>query len=222
VVRPGRFAPRTGRAYPDTVVGYDLYNELRIGIPEWPAWERLAAEAVEVIRPIDPDTPIYISGTDMSNPTGYTYAEPMPFGDNTVYSFHFYAPHAFSHQKIMVRSEHDSFVYYPGWVPQIDWSNRELCGKGELRWWDRWMLAASVYQVLSFQARHDVAVHCGEVAPIGYSKPSAAEASAMWTRDALDWMERHHISWHLWNQGFGLTIEDVADEVVPRWRASQE
>ncbi len=202
--------------HPDVVVGYDLYNELKVRKPLWHTWDKLATEAIEVIRPIDPNTPIYISGVEMSNPSGYFEAAPIE-QENLVYSFHFYAPHSFSHQKIFRASTNDAFVFYPGWIPQIDWKNNEVYGKSPLQWWDRWTIAASMWPVLKFAAANDVAFHCGEVAPIGYSRKKASDSSGLWTRDAIDVLEQHGIPWHLWNQGFGLVIEPVADVAKAHW-----
>ncbi len=202
--------------YSDVVVGYDLYNELRVRKEGWHTWDLLATEAIEVIRPIDQNTPIYISGVDMSNPSGYLFAKPIE-QENLIYSFHFYAPHSFSHQKIFRASTNDAFVFYPGWIPQIDWKNKEVYGKAPLQWWDRWVIEASMFPVLEFAARYDVSLHCGEVAPIGYSRKKASESSGFWTQDSLDVLESYGIPWHLWNQGFGLVIEPVAEDVFERW-----
>jgi|GEM_PF-2505899 len=209
------------RDYPDVVVGYDLYNELKVNKKNWKSWDKLASEVIPMIREIDPDTPVYISGVDMSNPSGYLYAEPMEAaGDNAVYSFHFYAPHSFSHQKIFRTSPASPFVFYPGWIPVVDWKKKTAYGAGELYWWDRWTLQASMLPVLEFSARHHVAFHCGEIAPIGYSKPKASDGAGLWTRDALDTLEQYGMAWHLWNQGFGLLIDEVAEETIPRWKTS--
>lgn len=206
--------------YPDVVVGYDLYNELTVRKEDWAPWKKLAEQTIRGIRAIDTKTPIYISGVDMSNPSGYIFAEPMD-GDNLIYSFHYYAPHAFSHQKILTTSTWEPYVFYPGWIPRIDWAKRRVYGEGSFLWWDRWTIQAAMAPVLEFSARHGVAIHCGEFAPIGYSQHVASEASASWTVDVMDVLSQNGISWHLWNQGFGLTIKPVAREVNARWERAK-
>ncbi len=209
------------KQYPGTVIGYDLYNELRLKTHEWDKWAPIAELAIARIRKVDTTTPIYAGCTDMSNATGY-HATKLLSDPNVIYSFHHYAMHSFTHQNIFRHKPREAFVFYPGWTPLIDWGAKQTYGDAELLWWDRWSMAASVYPALKFAAKNKVNMHCGEFAPVGWSKPRAAEASMLWTIDAMDLFEQRNIVWHLWNKGFGLTIDQVKDKVTDVWQTRNQ
>jgi hypothetical protein len=203
--------------YPGTVIGYDLYNELRLKTEEWDTWQPIAEKAIARIRSIDKTTPIYAGCTDMSNATGY-HATKKLSDHNAIYSFHHYAMHSFTHQNIFRHVPREAYVFYPGWTPMIDWGAKQTYGDAELLWWDRWSMPASIWPALKFAAQNKVNLHCGEFAPVGWSKPRAAQASMLWTIDAMDMLEQRNIVWHLWNKGFGLTIDEVKDKVTQVWQ----
>lgn len=201
----------------DTVIGYDLYNELRLKTHEWDKWQPIAEMAIARIRKVDQRTPIYVGCTDMSNATGY-HATKKLSAPNLIYSFHHYAMHSFTHQNIFRHKPREAYVFYPGWTPLIDWGAKQTYGNTEMLWWDRWSMPASVWPALKFAAKNNVPMHCGEFAPVGWSKPRAAQASMLWTVDAMDMLEQRNIVWHLWNKGFGLTIEEVNEKVSKIWQ----
>lgn len=200
----------------DTVIGYDLYNELRLKTHEWDKWQPIAEKAIARIRSIDRTTPIYVGSTDMSNATGY-HATRKLSDANVIYSFHHYAMHSFTHQNIFQHNPREAYVFYPGWTPLIDWGAKQTYGDADLLWWDRWSMPASVWPALRFAAQNKVFLHCGEFAPVGWARPVAAEASMIWTMDAMAMLEQRNIVWHLWNKGFGLVIPEVKDKVTQIW-----
>ena len=205
------------QSYKDTVIGYDLYNELRLRTEQWDEWQPIANQTIRRIRAIDNTTPIYSGCTDMSNATGYHATK--KFEDaNVIYSFHHYAMHSFTHQNVFRHNPREAYVYYPGWTPLIDWSAKQTYGDADLLWWDRWSMPASIWPALKFAAKNKVFLHCGEFAPIGWSRPYAAQASMLWTMDAMAMLEQRNIVWHLWNKGFGLTIDQVKEKVTKVWQ----
>lgn len=203
----------------EAVAGYDLYNELHIKPGTFPVWADLAQRTIAVIRANDPETPIYVTGSDMANPSGYFDA--MPLDDpNIVHSFHFYTPHSFTHQMVQSRGRSGSaYLFYPGWITPMDWTEATHFGGGGLGWYDRWTLGAAMLPVFEFQTRHDLPLHCGEFGVIGYANPRAPVSGRLWTRDTVDWLERYRIGWHIWNMGFGLRHPGVMEDMLQRWQA---
>lgn len=203
--------------YPDVVVGYDIYNELKVRNPGWPGWNKLANECIEVIRKNDPKTTIYVTGLDMANASGYKGAKPVN-DKNVRYSFHMYAPHSYTHQKIHYKDTSEPFAFFPGWIPVMDWGGKTHYGKAPFTWWDRWELAACNLLVIEFSVKYNVEMHCGEFGVIGYSKKKGGPSAMLWTRDTMDFLERYGMNWHLWNMGFGLCIPEVKEEMFKRWQ----
>ncbi|MBN2712763.1 MAG: cellulase family glycosylhydrolase [Planctomycetes bacterium] len=203
--------------YPGVVVGYDIYNELKVKTSKagWDSWSGLANKVITEIRKHDAKTPIYMTGICMANPEGFTFAQPI--AQDAVYSFHYYLPHSFTHQKIDHKSSRAPFAFYPGWLPGYDWGKTHY-GPGRMDWWDRWSIGAGMWPVFQFAAQNKVRMHCGEVAPIGYCKEKASKSAAYWTQDSIDWLERYQFDWNLWNQGFGLNIPEVVPVVEKAWK----
>lgn len=206
---------RIGAEFPGTVAGYDLYNELLVR-HDWDGWSRMATRAIAAIRRHDASARIYMTGLVMANPEGFAQARPLA-RDDVSYSFHFYRPHGFTHQKMHARQVQDPYVFYPGWIPEMDWKGKTHIGRTAFAYWDRWALGEAMLPVLAFAARNRVAVHCGEFGVIGYCKDQAMASAARWTGDSIAWFERQGMPWHLWNKGYGLCVPDVVPVVEAGW-----
>jgi endoglucanase len=211
-----------GSRYPDVVAGYDLYNEMHIKPGSFSLWAELVDRTAGVIRANDQATPLYVTGTDMANTSGFFDVRPVS-DDNVVYSFHFYTPHSFSHQMIQTRGQAGSaYLFYPGWITPMDWSAGTHFGAGGLGWYDRWNLGAGMLPIFEFQSLYNLPVHCGEFGVIGYSTPQAPASGRLWTRDTVDWLERYRMGWHIWNMGFGLRHPGVKEDIYNRWQEEQQ
>jgi hypothetical protein len=197
--------------YRDVVVGYDLLNEPHSDHWEWISY---ADEILKAIRKVDPHTPAFIECIGGADPGGFWAMTPMA---NVVPSFHFYWPHSFTAQKSFNGNTSFPYVFYPGWIPPIDWGG-EYYAEGHLQWWDRWQVGATMLPVFEYIARYKKPAHCGEFAPVGYVIPKASYSGKLWSRDVIDYLERYDISWHLWTCGWGINIPEVAAEVESRWQ----
>jgi aryl-phospho-beta-D-glucosidase BglC (GH1 family) len=81
--------------YLDVVWGYDLFNEPVA--PSISAWMNIAVQIIDTIRAIDATRYIIYE----ESPWALTLTKPLPSNyTNIIYSFHFYAPLAFTHQGI--------------------------------------------------------------------------------------------------------------------------
>lgn len=96
-------------------VAFDLLNE--IVLPSSDPWNKLAAECVSVIRAIDPDRLLIIGGNNYNSI--YELKNISLYDDpNIAYTFHFYEPILFTHQKA-------------GWMPYLVHYNQTLDYPGE-------------------------------------------------------------------------------------------
>ena len=209
---------RIAANYPEAVAGYDLYNELGVKEGAEFRWREIARQCVERIRKNDPHTPIYVTGMDGANPSGYFNYMP-PEDGNLVVTFHFYTPHSLTHQKTSTRIDNDPFVFYPGYAPRMDWKKRIHYGGSTVDWFDRWTLAAILLPVWETGISTGRPLHCGEFAVVGYANASAENSAFLWTRDVCELFRHADVSWHLWNQGFGLGNRKVREFIFQLWNS---
>ena len=203
--------------YPDVIIGYDLYNELGVKEGAEVRWREIAQLCINQIRKNDSHTPIFMTGMDGANPSGYFNYSP-PNDKNSVVTFHFYTPHSLTHQKTSTRINNDPFVFYPGYAPLVDWKKRIHYGGVTVDWFDRWTLCAILLPVWETGITTGLPLHCGEFAVVGYANASAENSAFLWTKDVCELFRHADVSWHLWNKGFGLCNRQVQEYIHTRWR----
>ena len=98
------------------IYGYDLVNELnqrrRSDVTDY--WN-LQREAAEIVRSIDPVTPIIVGANLMENPSAFEYLSPLRM-DNVIYQVHMYEPGAFTHDRVHPeeqKAKPDPTIAYP-------------------------------------------------------------------------------------------------------------
>ncbi len=114
------------------IVGYNIINE---PVPEWAAdkpnewnpreyssWAEsikgtprdlnaFYSKVVKAIRTVDRNTPIILDSGSFASPRAFQNLKPVQ-DDGTIYSFHFYEPHLYTHQM-----KTTSPIEYPGEIP---------------------------------------------------------------------------------------------------------
>ncbi len=202
---------------------FELLNEITAPDPE--SWNVLAARAVETIREADTDRTIVV-GTNMWNQAA-TFADLRPIDDdNLIYTFHFYDPIMFTHQRARWMPEmvyYNRTVPYPGRPPELreaanraaaegnDFVAERLAKQADFygdRAHDRDMLAEFVAPALKFRDYNDVEIYCGE---FGVIHLAPAEDRLRWLRDTLGLFEAEEIGWSVWTykgKGFGTVDKE--------------
>lgn len=204
--------------YPEIIVGYDLYNEPGAKWGSEKIWNELETRCIAAIRKHDAKTPIYLTGIDMGNPSGYFSYLPPEFNGTRVVTFHFYTPHSFTHQKVSQNNAQAPGVFYPGYVPE----GRKVYLYGDaLLWFDRWSLGAALAPILEFHAEFRLPMHCGEFGVVGWANRSSEASAICWTRDVTEILEHAGFSWHLWNGGFGMGNRFVRKYMHELWQNAE-
>jgi len=135
------------------------------------AWNQLHQLALAQIRHVDADRWVILEPAwgDPNN-----FADLAPNGDaKTVYSFHCYGPHYFTHQGVGDYPAAGT-VHYPGVTRDSPWTPEQA--------WNKAALAAGMQPALDYAAAHSVRMMVGE---LGCTRAAPPADRAAWVADAM-------------------------------------
>jgi aryl-phospho-beta-D-glucosidase BglC (GH1 family) len=175
-----------------TIVGYELLNEpnMQEQIKNTPSdWNLLAKKLTSAIREVDTYHTIIVGPIQWSNPNGFTNLEPT--GDpNTLYTFHMYMPHQFTHQGVW---DSTIGIQYPGMI-----NNQK---------WDKEALINAMKPAIEFQRKNNLPrLYVGEFSSIIWAPD---KSSYNYLRDLLEIFEVEGWDWayHAYREWFGWSLE---------------
>ena len=165
----------------DIIAGYDLLNEPKPLNPKDNPWPEMAQHLVEVIREVDPDTPIIVE-----------WFLTLPFavyGKNIIYSFHFYDPWEYTHSQVSFAHSFTNLCY-PGAIDGL--------------WWDKEQLRNVLRPYLEFQKQNRARIFIGE-----FSVAAWAPGGAQYLQDCVDLFEEYGWDWtyHAFREWSGWSVE---------------
>lgn len=168
------------------IYAYDLVNEPVQAIPSDCDYWELQRRAAEVVRAIDPDTPIMIESNESNRPQTYPYLSPLRM-DNVIYKAHMYFPLSYTHQRL---HRTGPVVHYPGIID------------GEM--WNRAKIKATLQPVRDFQLRHNCKIYIGEFSAIVW-----APGADQYIRDCISVFEEYGWDWtfHAFREWNGWSVE---------------
>jgi hypothetical protein len=179
------------------LIGYDFLGEPH-GSNEVEFWYgRLLPEIVKAVREVDRDSYVIVESVPWALAEGYRNMKPLD-DPKVVYSFHFYAPHGYTHQGVGPgRAETAARLTYPGVLQMFPGSSKI--------WWDKEQLRRYVQPVRAFQQKYGARVLVGEVGVIRW-----APGGAQWLSDAISlfeelgwsWCFHSYGGWNGWNPTF--------------------
>ncbi len=174
----GRLARRL-KSYP-ALQAYDLINEpvVRDAPPPRQAqdhWHDLALAIARELRSADPETPLMIEPAPWGLPSSFQHTQPLGL-PGLVYSFHFYEPHAFTHQGL---PGEPAAMAYPG------------------QGWDRPRLSQALADARRFAAEHQVPMFVGEFSCVRWAPASSCPR---YIADSLTLFQAEGWGWayHCW------------------------
>ena len=154
-------------------------------------WRDLAMAMTRAIRDQDPDSVIIFEPSPWGLPKGFSDLTPLPFS-GVVYSFHFYEPHALTHQGL---DNHQAAISYPNQTTS------------------RADLSHAMEPVRAFARKYAVPILVGEFSIVRWAP---GDSSARYLNDALDLFEAEGWSWtyHSFREYEGWDAE--LDQALPR------
>ncbi|MBN2386060.1 MAG: cellulase family glycosylhydrolase [Anaerolineales bacterium] len=202
----------------DLPLVYELLNE--VVLPDSAPWNALAHQTVAAIRAIDPQGQIMIGGNNY-NAAAELKNIALLDDPNVGYTFHFYEPQLFTHQKahwVQAAVDYDQTLEYPGaYVGLADFLERAPQHRDLFAWqvgWplDRALLLEFLQPALDFARQTRRNLYCGEFGVIESAPPASR---LRWHADLLDILRQHGIGRAVWSyklMDFGLV--NAAGEVV--------
>lgn len=189
------------RRYRDNpaIIGYDLLNEPHTKL-ETSVWQKkLVPRLIRAIREIDSETWIVFEPSPWGLPDAYErgltpLTDPRPGQPRILYSFHFYAPHNYTHQGIGGRP---STGAYPGMLKMFPTSPTIH--------WDADQLRKYVRSAIAFKQRHTVRMFVGEFGVTRWALGAATwvqDVTALLEAEGLDWAYHSYAGWNGWNPTF--------------------
>lgn len=197
---------------------FELLNE--VVLPDSGPWNRLVHRTVEAIRAISPRSCIMV-GSNRYNAASELSNLELLDDPNVCYTFHFYEPLLFTHQKapwVRVAMEYDQPLEYPGsFVGLKEFLQRAPEYRAAYEWLvdrplDRELLRAFLQPAHDFVRETGRELYCGEFGVIDHADPGSRRR---WHADMLALLREDGIGWAVWSykqMNFGLV--DGAGEVV--------
>ncbi len=196
-------------------VMFELLNE--IVEPNSERWNKLSQRAIAAIREIDSERVIIMGGNNYNSVTTLKELDHIE-DDNLVYTFHFYEPHIFTHQKASweppmreLRFE----VSYPSGTEDYNrylkqsevfrrnYSFEERIGKDYIR--------KLLQPALEFIRERNVPLYCGEYGVIDLAP---IESNIRWHEDVCDILLEYGIGRAVWNYKLmSFPMVDASSEV---------
>ncbi len=196
---------------------FELMNE--IVLPDSGPWNSLARRTLEAIRGIDSEREILIGGNRWNAPSALAELDILD-DPQVLYSFHFYEPHPFSHQKAPWVGAYRCLkeeIAYPGTASPIDqaikragksvFEGTDLSGY-EGKFFDIAYLRAELEPALAFREKSGKRLYCGEY---GVFEGVSMASRIRWTQDVSRILSEAGIGRAYWTwkeMDFGLVDKE--------------
>lgn len=171
--------------------------------PDSQTWNAVKAEIACEIRRFAPKATLLIGSNRWNTPSEFEHLTPLD-DDNVVYSFHYYLPTIFTHQKApwVANPAFQQTLSFPGDYPVVkEMSNLTI----ESGLWDKRKMYASMQDVFDFREKYQVQVACNEFGV--YMAGPDRQSQMNWMQAILEIFKENEIGWSYWtykNLDFGL------------------
>lgn len=181
---------------------FELLNE--VVLPESTPWNHLAHKTVAALRQISPDCKIMLGGNNYNAASELKNIALLP-DSNVLYTFHFYEPLLFTHQKapwVQAAADYNQKLEYPGLFSNLTGflqnhpHYHEAYGWQAKRPLNRALMREFLTPVFDFIAESGQIPYCGEYGVIDHAPAASRRA---WHADLLDIFNQRGIGRAVWS-----------------------
>jgi aryl-phospho-beta-D-glucosidase BglC (GH1 family) len=163
--------------------------------PDADTWNIVKEELAREIRRFAPNSTLLVGSNQWNHVNEFECLTPIE-DDNVIYSFHYYLPIVFTHQKapwVPGQVFRQSFQY-PG---NYEFENEEGNLPLETGTWNKNRMCDTWQHVIRFREKHGARVACNEWGV--YMGGPDRQSQMAWTRDCLELFAENQIGWTYWN-----------------------
>lgn len=204
-------------------VAFELLNEV-VETENAVSWNRLIKRAVEVIRNAAPTAPVIYGGIMWNSAKTLKLLE-IPRDKNIIFTFHFYEPLVFTHQKAywVKNMDRELDISYPGTKQYYDELSSKIGdqGKGVLEAKSEYVdinyIREMMQEAVDAATNAGVSLYCGEY---GVIDQAPLEDTLRWFKDVDTVFREFDIGCAVWNykdKDFGIAdkhYDDIRGELL--------
>ena len=207
-------------------VAFELLNEV-VERENADAWNELIKKAVTEIRKIAKTAPIIYGGIQWNSIKTLKLLD-VPKDENIIFTFHFYEPLLFTHQKAywVAAMDPNQTVYYPETMEYYQKESEKLGYQGEVvgdaltKLMGTEFITEMIEEGIKAAKNAGVSLYCGE---FGVIDQAPVEDTLRWFTDVNTVFEKYKIGCAVWTykqMDFGLIEEHYApikDDLIKLW-----
>ncbi|MGN0155527.1 MAG: glycoside hydrolase family 5 protein [Lachnospiraceae bacterium] len=205
---------------------FELLNEV-VEKENAEAWNHLIRKVVTAIREITIKTPIIYGGIQWNSVKTLKLLD-IPQDDNTIFTFHFYEPLLFTHQKAswVANMDKEKDILYPESMDYYRTQSEILGYQGEVvikahsENMGKEFIREMVREAVKAAEKAGVGLYCGE---FGVIDQAPQMDTLRWFEDVKSVFEEYHIGGAVWTykeMNFGLTGEHydpIREQLISLW-----
>ena len=207
-------------------LAFELLNEV-VEKENADAWNLLIKRTVTEIRKLSKTAPIIYGGIQWNSVKTLKLLD-VPKDENIIFTFHFYEPLLFTHQKApwVVKMDPNQTVSYPESMDYYKQKSQVLGFQGEVvtlaqsGTMGEEFITEMIEEAIDAAAKAGVSLYCGE---FGVIDRAPVEDTLRWFTDVDRVFRKYHIGCAVWSykeMDFGLTQEhysSIKDELLKLW-----
>lgn len=204
-------------------VAFELLNE--VANQDSQRWNQLIKEVIIEIRKYAPNHKIVVGGIQWNSVNTLHLLE-EPYDENIVYTFHFYEPFLFTHQKAEWVAEipREKSMLYPATLETFREASKAIGCFGSglynegVTTMGKSYIESMFMQAIEIARKRNTYLYCGEYGVIYYADPNS---SLSWYKDMNETFKKYNIGRAAWTyKGIHFGIRDeqyssIIEELVP-------
>lgn len=177
------------------IAAYDILNEPNYPSGKSDLWfKEMLPDSIKTIRAVDRATWLVVEPGPWGLPSGFAFM-PLLEDPYVIYSFHHYAPHSYTHQRLL---KYPKPVTYPG--------DNSMWGDYPLTFWDKYTLRKSMQPAIDFARKNKVRMLVGEFGATRWAQGSDAwisDSISIFEEQGWDWCFHSIGGWNGWSPTYG-------------------